>query len=225
MTIDFLPFWISFKLATLTTVLLILIAFPLALLFDRKEFQGKVVLESLLTLPVVLPPTVLGFYLLLLFSPNFAVGNFLLEKLGLRFLFHFSGLVIASLIFAFPFMFQPLRNGLSALDETLIEASYTLGKSKWATFFHVMLPNLKTELLSGVINSFTRTLSSFGVLLMVGGNISGKTRVASIAIYEEVEHLNFQTAHIYSLILVGFSFVVLLVLTKMTQKQKKRGIS
>lgn len=204
------PLLLSFQLALATTAVLLLVGLPLAWWLARTQTRLKPVIESLVSLPLVLPPTVLGFYFLLAFSPNNAFGNWLDDWLGLRLVFSFPGLVLASVIYSLPFMVQPVQAGLAALPKSLTEAALLMGKSRWQIFRYVQLPNIRPALLTGIVLSFAHTVGEFGVVLMIGGNLPGKTRVASIAIYDEVESLNYDAANLYSLILLGLSFVVLL---------------
>lgn len=208
--IDWSPLILTFKLAAITTILLFFISIPLAywLAFTKSKF--KIIIEALVSMPLVLPPTVIGFYLLLVFSPASSLGNWLNESFGLSLAFSFEGLVIASMIYSLPFMVHPIQSGLSNLSPSLKEAAYVLKKSKSTTLFKVLLPNIKPALLTGVVLSFAHTIGEFGVVLMIGGNIPGKTKVASIAIYDEVEALNYAAANSYSIILIAFSFLILL---------------
>lgn len=202
--------WLTLKLATVTTSVLLVIGIPLAYGLYQLRSRIKPVLEALVSMPLVLPPTVLGFYLLLAFSPQYALGHWLWEHLGVKLVFSFGGLVVGSFIYSLPFMVQPLQSGFEHLPVHLAEASYTLGKSRLATLWHVLLPNIKPSLLSGIVLSFAHTVGEFGVILMIGGNIPGVTRVASIAIYDEVEGLNYALANRYALVLVIFTFAILL---------------
>lgn len=208
---DWGPIILTLKLASITTILLIIISIPLANWLANTKTKLKPVLEALISMPLVLPPTVLGFYLLIAFSPNNAFGEWLDHWLGLRLIFSFEGLVFASIIYSLPFMVHPLQAGLTNLPKSLTEASYVLGKTKLQTLLQVLLPNIKPALLTGMILSFAHTMGEFGVVLMIGGNIPGQTKVASIAIYDEVESLNYAAANTYSLILLGLTFVILLV--------------
>jgi molybdate transport system permease protein len=202
---------LTFKLAFVTSVILFFIAMPIAyyLAFSKSKF--KPIIETLVSMPLVLPPTVLGFYLLLIFSPSNAFGNWIENTIGFKFVFSFPGLVLGSLIYSLPFMVHPIQSGLVKLPANLIEASYVLGKSKWETFRRILLPNIKPSLLTGIILSFAHTIGEFGVVLMIGGNIPGKTKVASIAIYDEVEAMNYNVANQYSLILFIICFLILLL--------------
>lgn len=203
--------YITFQLAAITTLILLIIGIPLAYFLSRSRSRIKPFIESLISMPLVLPPTVLGFYLLLAFSPQSALGSTLEEYFDIRLVFTFAGLVIGSVIYSLPFMVHPIQSGLENLPANLTEAAYTLGKSKTTTLFRVLLPNIKPSLLTGVVLSFAHTVGEFGVVLMIGGNIPGQTRVASIAIYDEVEGLNYAMANKYALVLFIFTFLILLV--------------
>ncbi|WP_204356570.1 molybdate ABC transporter permease subunit [Arcticibacterium luteifluviistationis] len=208
--IDWQPIILTLKLAGLTSLILFVIAIPLAYWLSFTKSKWKPVFETLISMPLVLPPTVLGFYLLVAFSPSNAFGNWLNDWFGIKFIFSFAGLVIASIIYSLPFMVQPIQAGLSALPASLREASYTLGKSRFETLTKVLLPNIKPAILTGIVLSFAHTVGEFGVVLMIGGNIPGKTKVASIAIYDEVEALNYGAANQHSLILFAITFSILL---------------
>lgn len=206
------PLILTFKLALITTLVLLVVSVPLAWWLSYSRFRFKPFLETIISMPLVLPPTVLGFYLLLAFSPAGSFGGFLEEWLDLRLVFSFPGLVVASVIYSLPFMVHPIQSGFRALPESLREASYILGKGRATTLFRVLLPNIKSSLFTGIILSFAHTVGEFGVVLMIGGSIPGKTRVASIAIYDEVEAMNYGLANAYSLILTGVTFLILLSL-------------
>lgn len=207
---DWGPLILTFKLAIVTTILLLVVSIPLAYWLAYSKSRIKPVIETLVSMPLVLPPTVLGFYLLIAFSPSNSFGNWLNEWLGLRLVFSFEGLVFASIIYSLPFMVHPIQSGLSNLSVSLKEAAYVLGKSKTKTLFQVLLPNIKPALLTGVVLAFAHTIGEFGVVLMIGGNIPNQTRVASIAIYDEVESLNYSAANSYSLLLFVLTFSILL---------------
>jgi molybdate transport system permease protein len=170
------------------------------------------------SMPLVLPPSVLGFYLLLAFSPQNAFGQWLEQWFHLRLVFSFEGLVIGSVIFSLPFMVQPVQAGFQNLPASLIEASRTLGKPDIVTLFRVLLPNIKPALLSGTVLSFAHTVGEFGVILMIGGNIPGVTKVASIAIYDEVESLNYAAANFYAFVLFAVTFAILLTVYVVNKK-------
>lgn len=211
MNLDWSPLLLTLRLALVTTVVLLLVGLPLAYRLAYSRSRWKPIVEAVVSLPLVLPPTVLGFYLLVAFSPNQAFGQWLENWLGLRLVFSFTGLVIASVIYSLPFMVQPIQAGLSSLPPSLREAAYVLGKSPWVTFWRVLLPNIRPAILTGVVLSFAHTIGEFGVVLMIGGNLPGQTRVASIAIYDAVERLDYGMANAYSLILLAFSFTVLVI--------------
>lgn len=222
--LDMAPFLLSFKLAGVTTLILFFISFPLAWYLSQTHSKIKPVLEAITALPIVLPPSVLGFYILMVLSPNSGVGGFFEELFGVKLVFSFTGLVVASCFYSLPFMVQPLQSGFEALNKHMIEASYLAGKSRLQTIWHVALPNIKPSLITALIITFAHTVGEFGVVLMVGGSIPGETKVASVAIYEMVEVMEYGTAHIYSALMVGISFVVLLGVYLFNRKQKKIGI-
>ena len=218
---DFSPFYLSFKLAFISTVILLVFCVPLAYFLSRVSFKGKSVIEAIISLPLVLPPSVLGFYILVFLSPYSTIGSFFEEHFGIRLVFNFTGLVIASCIYSLPFMFAPLLWAFNSLPKNIIEASYTLGKGRITTMLKIALPNIKPSLLNAVIISFAHTLGEFGVVLIIGGSLSRETKVASIAIYEATEMLDFTTAHIYSGIMLAISFFVLFCVYFLTKKMKK----
>jgi len=210
--IELEPLWLTLKLAFVSTVLLLVISIPLAWWLAYKKNNFKTFIEAMVSMPLVLPPSVIGFYLLLAFSPSHAFGKFLENYFDVRLAFSFPGLVIASVIYSLPFMVHPVHAGFTSLSPNLREASYSLGKTKWQTLFHVLLPNIKSSLLSGIVLSFAHTIGEFGVVLMIGGNIPGQTKVASIAIYDEVETMNYSAANSYAFILFSIAFIILLTL-------------
>ncbi|MBI9041634.1 molybdate ABC transporter permease subunit [Lutibacter sp.] len=208
---DWAPLILTFKLALITTFLLFIISIPLAYWMAFTKSKFKPVIETLVSMPLVLPPTVIGFYLLIAFSPANSFGNWLNEWLGLKLVFSFEGLLFASIIYSLPFMVHPIQSGFTNLPVSLKEMSYVLGKSRYTTILKVLLPNIKSSLLTGIVLAFAHTIGEFGVVLMIGGNIPGKTKVASIAIYDEVEALNYGAANTYSLILFALTFSILLI--------------
>ena len=208
--IDLQPFWLSFKLAIITSAILFIIAVPVAYWIAYSKFRYKAVVEAIVSLPLILPPSVLGFYLLVAFSPENAFGSFLDKYFDLRLVFTFEGLVVASVIYSLPFMINPILSGFKNLSPSLQEASFTLGKSKFTTLTKIILPNIRASLLTGIIMTFAHTVGEFGVVLMVGGSIPAKTKVVSIAIYDEVESMNYHNANIYALLLFVFAFLILL---------------
>jgi len=208
--LDFEPFLLSFKLASLTTMILFFFSVPLSWYLSQTKSKLKPFLEAITALPIVLPPSVLGFYILVVLSQNSPLGNFFQDIFGVELIFNFTGLVVASCFYSLPFMVQPLQGGFESLDKNMLEASYISGKSKFETVLKVALPNIKPALLTAIIITFAHTVGEFGVVLMVGGSIPEETKVASVAIYEMVEIMDYTSAHIYSGIMVGISFFVLL---------------
>ncbi|MEO9967887.1 MAG: molybdate ABC transporter permease subunit [Reichenbachiella sp.] len=217
------PLWLSSKLASITTLLLFGLAIPIVYGLSMKVFLGKSILKAIIALPLILPPSVLGFYLLLAFQPNSTLGIFWSTLFDTRLAFSFEGILIASVIFSFPFMVNPILSAIENLPTSLSEASYSLGKTKWQTFVKVLLPNIRPSIISAAILTFAHTIGEFGVILMIGGNIPGETRVASIAIFHELESMNYEMANQYAAVLLGFSFFVLL-LVQLIQKNPTRPI-
>ncbi|MEM7485012.1 MAG: molybdate ABC transporter permease subunit [Bacteroidota bacterium] len=220
--IDWSPLLLTFELAAVTTIILLVISIPLSAWLANSKSRLKPVIETLVSMPLVLPPTVLGFYFLMAFSPNNAFGEWMNEWLGIKLVFSFPGLVIASILYSLPFMVHPIQSGLSGLPSSIKEAAYVMGKSKVTTLFRVQLPNIKPALLTGIVLSFAHTVGEFGVVLMIGGNIPGKTKVASIAIYDEVEALNYGAANVYSMILFAITFCILLAVYLVNGKHLKK---
>ena len=218
---EFEPFYLTFKLALATTIVLFIIGIPLAYWLAFSRTRWKVLPEAIVGLPLVLPPSVLGFYLLMAFSPENAFGKFLDSYFDLRLVFTFPGLVIGSVIYSLPFMIQPLQSGFSMVPVSLIETAYTLGKNRFTVLTRVLLPNMKAALISACVLSFAHTVGEFGIVLMVGGNIPHETRVASVVIYDEVEAMNYQQAHVYSSILLIFSFMVLVSVYSVNRRMQK----
>jgi molybdate transport system permease protein len=218
--LDFTPFLLSFKLAGVTTLILFFISLPLAWYLSQTKSKKKPFIEAITALPIVLPPSVLGFYILVTLSPNSPIGAFFDNTFGIKLVFTFTGLVVASCFYSLPFMVQPLQSGFESLNKSMIEASYVVGKSKIITLFRVALPNIKPSLLSAIIITFAHTIGEFGVVLMIGGSIPNETKVASVAIYEMVELTNYKMAHIYSAIIVLISFLVLLIVYIFNKKIK-----
>jgi molybdate transport system permease protein len=201
--------WITLKLAVSTTVILIIIGLPIANWLAYSRFRLKPLIEALVSMPMVLPPSVIGYYMLVIYSPANWFGGWLSKAFNIRLAFSFEGVLIASVIFSLPFMVQPLQNGLRSLPDSLREASFTLGKSKMVTFIRVLVPNIKPSIITATALTFAHSIGEFGVVLMVGGNMPGKTRVASVAIYDEVQSLNFALANRYAFILFALSFLLL----------------
>jgi molybdate transport system permease protein len=218
----FEPFYISFKLASITVLILFFISLPLSWYLSQTQSKIKPFLEALTALPIVLPPSVLGFYILVALSQNSPLGAFFQENFDISLVFNFTSLVIASCFYSLPFMVQPLQSGFESLNKNMLEASYLAGKTKLQTIFLVALPNIKPALLTAIIITFAHTVGEFGVVLMVGGSIPGETKVASVAIYEMVEIMDYKGAHIYSAIMLGMSFVVLLSVYTFNAKHKRK---
>jgi molybdate transport system permease protein len=224
--LDLQPFILSFKLAALTTIVLFLITLPLAWWLSQTRCKCKALIESVGALPLVLPPSVIGFYILFALSRNSPIGAFFEEQFGVSLVFNFTGLVIASCFYSFPFMLQPLQGGFESFNKSMIEASYVAGKSQLQTLAYVALPNIKPALLTALIVTFAHTVGEFGVVLMVGGSIPGETKVASVAIYEFVEVLDYAQAHWYSAIMLVMSFIVLFSVYLFNHRHKQRiGLS
>jgi len=215
---DWSPILITFKLALITTLALFVVGVPLAYWLSYGKFKMKPAVEALVTMPLVLPPSVLGFYLLVAFGPKYFLGNFLSEYLNINLLFTFEGLIVASMIYSLPFMVQPIQSALENLPKSLQESSQLLGKSNFTTLIKVLLPNIKASVLTSLVLTFTHTVGEFGVVLMIGGSIPGETKLASIAIYEEVEAMNYGAAHTYSFILFAISFTILLLVYSLNKK-------
>lgn len=222
--LDYTPFLISFKLAFITTIILFIIALPLSWYLSQSSSKIKPFLEAITALPIVLPPSVLGFYILISLSPNSPLGAFFKETFDIELVFSFLGLVVASVFYSLPFMTQPLQSGFESLNKNMLEASYISGKNSITTLFKVALPNIKPSVLSAIVITFAHTVGEFGVVLMVGGNIPNETKVASVAIYESVEIMDYTQAHIYSAIMLIMSFLVLLSVYIFNSKSKKVGI-
>jgi molybdate transport system permease protein len=206
------------KLALETTLLLVVIGFPIAYALAYRRFWLKPLVEALISMPMVLPPTVLGYYLLLAYNPQHVLGHCWEALFDRRLAFQYDGVLLASVLFGLPFMVQPLQNGFTALPPALREASATLGKSTLVTFFRVLVPNMWPSVVTAVAMTFAHCIGEFGVVLMVGGNIPGETRVASIALYDEVQALHYDTAGRYSLVLFGLSLLLLTLLYAFNHK-------
>lgn len=206
----FAPLLLSVQLAFVTTVVLILIGTPIAWWLSQTSSRFKPAAQAIVAMPIVLPPTVIGFYLLILLGPNGAIGSWWVQLTGSALTFSFSGLVIASCVYSLPFAVQPLQSAFESLPRQMLEFAWTQGASKLDAFFAVAVPMSFRGFIGAAVLAFAHTLGEFGVVLMVGGNIPGETRVISIAIYDQVETLNYGAAHQMSLLLLMFAFVVLL---------------
>ena len=216
------PLWLSVQLAALTTVVLVVAGTPLAWWLARTGSRVKPVVQSTVALPIVLPPTVLGFYLLILLGPHGAIGSWWVEVTGSALTFSFAGLVIASCVYSLPFVVQPLAAAFESVGGQRLEAARTLGAGPMDAFLSVALPLSLRGYLGAAVLSFAHTLGEFGVVLMVGGNIPGETRVISIAIYDQVETLNYAAAHRLSAILLVFAFAALLVMYLVNRRWQLR---
>ncbi len=206
---DWSPLILTFQLAVVTTIILVFVSIPIAYWLVHTRSRIRPLIETLVSMPLVLPPTVIGFYFLLAFSPSNVFGQWINDTLGIKLVFSFAGLVIASVIYSLPFMVHPIQSGLSSLPSSQSEASFLMGKSRLTTLLKVQLPSIKASLLTGVVLAFAHTIGEFGVVLMIGGSIPGRTRVASIAIYDEVEALNYDVANFYSFVLFVITFLIL----------------
>lgn len=215
---DLGPLWLTIKLASITTAFLFLIGTPLAWWLATTRSRLRPFIEALTALPIVLPPTVIGFYFLILLSPTSTIGEFWVDITGETLTFSFTGLVIASMFYSLPFMVQPLQSAFQAIGPAMMEAAATLRASPLDAFFNVAAPLAKRGFLTAAVLSFTHTMGEFGVVLMVGGNIPGETKVISIAIYEHVETLRYAEAHQLAGGLIVFSFLVLLTVYTLNRK-------
>ncbi len=211
------PFWVSIKLASVTTICLLLFATPVAYWLakpSRRQVVAriKVLLLGIIAMPLVLPPTVIGFYLLLLLSPNVGIGKWLIEHNISPLIFTFEGLVIGSIIYSLPFYIQPVYAQFLRIPQSVMEMAHLLEPSRLKRFFRVALPQVRVGIVLGSLISFAHTIGEFGVVLMIGGSISDETKVVSIAIYEQVEALNYEAAHMMSgvLIIIGVIMVALI---------------
>lgn len=216
------PVWLSVQLATVTVVALLAIGTPLAWWLAWTRSRARPLVEALVALPLVLPPTVLGFYLLVVLGPAGAIGRFWVELTGSTLTFSFTGLVVASVIYSFPFVVQPLQTAFEGVGLAPLEAAATLGASKLQSFFRVASPLALRGYVTAIVLGFAHTLGEFGVVLMVGGNIPGETKVISIAVYEHVETLAYDQANVLSAGLLAFSFVVLLVVYVINRSAPRR---
>ncbi|AJQ93070.1 molybdate ABC transporter permease subunit [Gynuella sunshinyii] len=218
------PIYLTIKLASIVTLILMVIGTAIAWWLARSQVWWKEVIGATVSLPLVLPPTVLGFYLLLLMGPEGPVGRVVKEVFGHSLPFTFGGLVIGSVIYSLPFVVQPIRNAFEAMGDRPLEVAATLRASPWDSFFSVALPLARPGLLTGAILGFAHTVGEFGVVLMIGGNIPGETKVLSIAIYDYVETLEWQKAHWLAAGMLVFSFLVILSMMLVEKRLRKRLI-
>lgn len=220
---DWQSVWLTVKLATLTTLILLVVGTPVAWWLARSKAWWKEAAAAVVALPLVLPPTVLGFYLLIALGPH-GMGGVLGPLWGARSLaFTFEGLVIGSVLFSLPFVVQPVRNAFEAFGDRPLEAAATLRASPWDAFFTVALPLARPGFITGAVLGFAHTVGEFGVVLMIGGNIPGKTKVLSVAIYDHVESLEWEKAHVLSAGLLIFSFLVILAMKILEKRMEKVG--
>jgi molybdate transport system permease protein len=216
---DYQAIFLTLKLASIVTLILLIIATPLAWWLARTQSHAKGFISTIVAMPLVLPPSVLGFYFLLLLGPNGPIGQ-MMQAFGWQALpFTFGGLIVASVIYSLPFMVQPLQNAFESVGKPLLDAAASLGASTWHTFFTVVAPLSKTGFLTAVILTFVHTIGEFGVVLMIGGNIPGVTRVASVQIYDHVEALEYMEAHALSALMRVFSYVGLLIIYNLRNRK------
>ena len=206
------PLILTMKLAGLTTLILLVIGTLIAWWLANTKTKFKPVIEAMVALPIVLPPTVLGFYMLIILGPQGWVGSWWIELTGESLIFSFSGLVVASVIYSLPFVVQPIQSAFESIDQRLLEVAHSLGAKPIDAFFTIAIPLSKRGFLTGAVLGFAHTLGEFGVVLMVGGNIPGETRVISIAIYDHVEMLEYGQAHVMAGILLAFAFTCMLLM-------------
>ncbi len=218
---DFTALILSLKLAGLSTLILLILGTPLAWWLAKTNSRFKPMIETLVALPIVLPPTVMGFYLLILLGPEGWLGGFWLKLTGTALTFSFSGLVVASVCYSLPFVVQPIQNGFESVPMRFMEAARTLGAKPMDAFFTVAVPMAKRGFLTAMVLGFAHTLGEFGVVLMVGGNIPGETKVIAIEIYNQVEMLNYSQAHILSAMLLILAFLMIFTMYWVNAKARK----
>ena len=216
------PMLLSLQLAAITTLILLFVATPIAWWLSGTRSRWKTVCQAVVALPIVLPPTVIGFYLLILLGPYGAIGRWWVAVSGETLTFSFAGLVIASCIYSLPFAVQPLQGAFESLGRKEVEAARTLGAGPLDAFVSVAVPLAAHGFLTAIVLSFAHTLGEFGVVLMVGGNIPGETRVISIAIYDHVESLDYATAHLMSAVLLVFAFIILFLMYAFSRRLQRR---
>lgn len=216
--LDWGALWLTVKLGLYTVVILLLIAIPLSWWLSRYQGRAKPFIEAMITLPLVLPPTVLGFYLLLAFSPDTWFGSWYQQLTGKQLAFSFEGILLASLVYSLPFVMQPILTAFNQLGAKYNSAAASLGIPSYKRFFLLILPMIKPAIVSAATLGFAHTLGEFGLVLMIGGNIPGETQVLSIALYNHVEMMDYQQAHRLAALLLLFSFVSLTLLYKFNRK-------
>lgn len=214
---DYLALYVTLKLALVTTVFLMVLAAPVAYFLAYTRFPGKSFLEALIYLPLALPPTVIGFYLIIFMGPKSCIGQLWEMLTGGSLLFTFLGITIASIVYSIPFAVQPMKAAFQKIDRRLLEAAYILGLSKRSTFLRVIIPNSIGGIAASAVLVFLHSIGAFGVLLMVGGSIPGETKVASIAIYEAVEMMNYSAAGMIALSFIPISYAFLLLINRLNE--------
>ena len=218
LAMDWQAFWLTLRLAVVVTVLLVIIGLPLAYWIAFSKWRWKFIVEAVVALPIVLPPTVLGFYVLVALGQRSPLGRWWQSATGHALAFTFEGLVIGSVLYSLPFAVQPFAASLAAVDARFIAASTVLGASKFRTFWRVLLPLSVSGLVTGIARSFAHTMGEFGVVLMVGGNIPGATRTLSINIYDHVQNLDFAAANTTALVLVAIAFILLSLIYSLNRR-------
>ncbi len=216
---DFTPFIVSLKLGLTVTIILVILCAPVAYILAFFKFRGKTLMESLVYLPTALPPTVIGFYFIIAMSPNGTPGQMWESLTGSSLLFSFAGITLATAAYSIPLAVQPMKAAFLKLDQRLIESASVLGLSGWEIFFRVVLPNCLSGILAAAVLVFLHAMGAFGVIVMVGGSIPGVTKVASIAIYEAVETMNYRGAALMSLAFLPVSFIFLLLVNKLNEER------
>lgn len=216
---DYTPFYVTFKLALFTTLVLVIIGIPIAYFLAFSKWKGKLIVESLLMLPIILPPTVLGFYFLLFLGPNSKIGAFIEHYFNVSLVFTFEGILVGSIIFCTPFMLTPIINGFRTIPKNIIEATKILNKSRINALVYVFLPYIKNSIFSGVLLTFAHTIGEFGLVLMIGGKMK-ETNVASVAIYDQMNAMNYEYVHNYALVLLLISFALIISLNLLTKNNK-----
>jgi molybdate transport system permease protein len=210
---------LTLRLAAVSSLVLLIVGIPLAHWLNSSRMRGVIFIETLVSLPIVLPPTVIGFYLLLLMSPQQPLGAVWTSVFGQPLPFSFTGLVIGSVIYSLPFAVQPFQAAFRGVGRELVQSALALGLTRRQAFWSIVMPLSKHGLLTGVSLSFAHTMGEFGVVLMLGGNIPGQTRVASIALYDEAQKLNYGAAHAYALVLLAISFAILIGIAFLQRRQ------
>jgi molybdate transport system permease protein len=216
---DMMPLYVSLKLSIVTTAVLTVLAAPIAYGLSFLKFRGKSFIEALINLPMALPPTVMGFYLLVIMGPKGVVGRLWESMTGGSLLFTFLGIAAASAVCSLPFALQPMKAAFQKIDRRLLENAYVLGLSRTETFFRVIIPNSLSGIAAAAILVFLHSMGAFGIILMVGGSVPGETKVAAIAIYEAVESMNYREAGLMSLCLVPVSYIFLLIVNKLNREE------